>query len=141
MVGCEIDTANDAKIPRKFRYLLRKLVLAAEIECHAVSKERHPYSAGIVEYEDGKPVAKTLSKKCTDIEEWQDLIDSISEAILWDRDYDEAESFLDDEPELRDLKYAAMGIRADYFTAVAPNPTDKEMKSVRRQLRQLCGLR
>ena len=32
-----------------------------------------------------------------------------------------------------------MGIADDYYTDIAPDPTDEQLESIRRTLRSLCG--
>jgi hypothetical protein len=70
---------------------------------------------------------------------WHDLLEEIIDRVLWgDRDFQEAELFLDRDPrESRQLKQL-MGIDEDYFSAIAPEPTDQQLKAIRQALRQLC---
>jgi len=57
-----------------------------------------------------------------DFEAWEQLIDDLTDAILWDRDFELADSFLDVDPSLSLERRRLMGIDRDYFTYVAPDP-------------------
>ncbi|TWU35328.1 hypothetical protein Q31b_54240 [Novipirellula aureliae] len=58
----------------------------------------------------------------SDLEVWETLIDDLTDAILWDRDFELADSFLDIDPTLSLERRRLMGIDRDYFTYVAPDP-------------------
>jgi hypothetical protein len=67
---------------------------------------------------------------CTDIYRWDLLIESLADCILWDRDYEMAEAFLDDDPEQAAAKKMMLGIDEDYFTGLAPDPRDEQLGDV-----------
>ncbi len=54
---------------------------------------------------------------------WEMVIESIADTILWDRDYEMSESFLDAAPELAKQRRELLGIDDEYYTAIAPDPT------------------
>src|SRR5258707_520412 len=71
---------------------------------------------------------------------WDYLIEDLASRILWeDGDYEMAADFIDEEPEERMAKMAAMGIAPDYFIDIAPDPTDAELESIRCELMELTG--
>ncbi len=79
---------------------------------------------------DFGPFPEDLSipeETCAEINEWETLIDSLSDAVLWDRDFEMAESFLDIDPGVSEQRRRLLGIGEDYFTAVAPDPRPGEV--------------
>ena len=66
-------------------------------------------------------------------------MDELANAILWDRDYEDGDIYMDHQPEKTQwLKYMAM-IPDDYYTAIADDLTDKEAKAKIKELRKLCN--
>ncbi|TWU20637.1 hypothetical protein Pla52o_45150 [Novipirellula galeiformis] len=62
-----------------------------------------------------------------DLEHWETLIERLTDAVLWDRDFEMADSFLDVDPGVSDRRRRLLGIDADYFTYVAPDPRPEQM--------------
>lgn len=62
-----------------------------------------------------------------DITRWEMLIESLADAILWDRDYEMAESFLDAAPDLARQRRELLGIDDEYYIAIAPDPPAHEI--------------
>jgi hypothetical protein len=76
-----------------------------------------------------------------DLTEWECLLDCLACRILWDDDFNMAEYFMDGDPDESRVLMERMGIADEYFTAIAPDPTEKELGVIREQLRKLCGRR
>jgi hypothetical protein len=75
-----------------------------------------------------------------DDEDWEFLMDRLANRILWDDgDYDAASDFLDADPDVARVRMAMMGISVDYYTDIAPDPTDEQLGPIRQTLRSLCG--
>jgi hypothetical protein len=74
---------------------------------------------------------------CPEINEWETLIDSLSDAVLWDRDFEMAESFLDVDPGVSQQRRRLLGIDEDYFTTVAPDPRPGEVFSLVSKTREI----
>lgn len=66
--------------------------------------------------------ALDVSPTCQDLAVWEDMIDGLSGVILWDRDFEIADRFLDIDPGVSHHRRKLLGISDDYFTAVAPDP-------------------
>jgi len=62
-----------------------------------------------------------------DIRQWEHLIESLSDAILWDRDFEMADSFLDDDPGVSHHRQRLLGIDDEYFTSIAHDPRPDEV--------------
>ena len=60
-----------------------------------------------------------------------------SPSILWDRDFEAEPTFGDADPLTGEDVKDNMGIDNDYFQAVAPDPSDDELESIRRRLKLL----
>lgn len=61
---------------------------------------------------------------CCELERWDELIEGLADHILWDRDYEMADSFLDDEPQMAAARKEVLGIDADYFVDLPPDTND-----------------
>ena len=63
----------------------------------------------------------------SDMYQWGRVIDYLADAILWDRDFEFSESFLDMDPEILRERRQILGIDDDYFTQIAPDPPPAEV--------------
>ncbi len=66
-------------------------------------------------------------ESCRDIRLWEPLITALADAILWDRDFELADGFLDADPGVSRKRRRLLGIQDDYFTGVAPDPRPEEV--------------
>ena len=76
---------------------------------------------------------------CTDVDEWVIIVDCLAERILWDYDFEMARHFLDKQPDEARIMKAEMGIPKDYFSQIAPDPTEEQLVVIRRKLREIIG--
>jgi hypothetical protein len=107
----------------------RRMVLDAYLATLAPDDVNHPAWREIVEQlpeENGR-----------DIREWEYLIDSLTDAILWDRDFEMADQFLDAEPGMSADHRRLLGISDDYFTRIAPDPRVRDVLRVVSQTRDI----
>lgn len=74
---------------------------------------------------------------CRELDDWILLIESLTDSILWDRDFEMAESFLDADPGVSEQRRRLLGIPDDYFTQVAPDPQPAELPVLISQTRAL----
>jgi hypothetical protein len=76
---------------------------------------------------------------CEDYDEWDLEVDELANAILWDRDYEDGDIYMDHPPEKTEwLKYTAM-IPDNYYTSIADDLTDEEAQAKIKELRKLCN--
>ncbi|MCC9641906.1 hypothetical protein LOC71_06435 [Rhodopirellula sp. JC740] len=61
---------------------------------------------------------------------WGDVIETLADQILWDRDFEMASLFLDEDPRRSATRREVMGIDANYFVQIAPDPRPHEMSSL-----------
>ena len=70
---------------------------------------------------------------------WDLEVDELANAVLWDRDYEDGDIYMDHPPEKTEwLKYMAM-IPDNYYTAIADDLTDEEAQVKIKELSKLCN--
>jgi hypothetical protein len=151
-VAMEIDLAPEDGTLEE-RTSTRRLILAAYHE--AAARETAHQQKGADGTEDGRSIVSPSTSgqeaesgseawsppevDSVDMEDWTFLIDCMADRILWDRDYEMGDDFVDADPAESGLKKELMRIASDYYTAIAPDPTDQELEAIREQLRKLTG--
>ena len=117
-------------------FSMRNLVLAAVRETNPDCENPLPES----EQEDPDLEPPSLpTPESDDVDAWDDLLEELMDRVLWgDRDFEEEEIFLDKDPRESQQMKRFMGIDGDYFSAIAPEPTDQQLTMIRKTLRQLC---
>ena len=73
----------------------------------------------------------------TDITNWELLVDGLTDAILWDRDFEMADSFMDIDPGVSHRRQRLLGINKDYFTRIAPDPRPDEVFQIVSRAREI----
>jgi hypothetical protein len=71
--------------------------------------------------------------------EWELLVEEVEARLLWDRDWEMADVFLDLPPEEGRADLLLHRIDPDYFTAVPDDPDDEGLAAARRTLAGLTG--
>ena len=64
---------------------------------------------------------------CADLETWELIVESLTDRILQDRDFELSGTFLDAAPDISDARKRLLGISKDYFTSLAPDPRPTEI--------------
>jgi hypothetical protein len=64
-------------------------------------------------------------ENCADTGEWDYVIDCLADRVLWDQDYALLQC-LDATPEKRREVQETLGVAADYFTEIPPDPPDSQ---------------
>jgi hypothetical protein len=76
---------------------------------------------------------------CEDFDEWDIEVEELANAILWDRDYEDGDIYMDHPPEKTEwLKYMAR-IPDNYYTSIADDLTDEEVQVKIKELGKLCN--
>jgi hypothetical protein len=91
--------------------------------------------ATVLEFDPG---AEVPERNCADPEAWGLILDSVTGRVLWDEDFLEEDWFVDADPHATAPLKRELGIDEDYFTALAPDPAEEELRSIRVRLRALC---
>ena len=74
---------------------------------------------------------------CTDTEDWELLVDVLSQRIVWDDDFNDANCFLDAPPDEAESLRDRFGIDEDYYRAIPPDPSEAELPGIRAKLKEL----
>ncbi|MFC1634882.1 hypothetical protein ACFL5Z_08570 [Planctomycetota bacterium] len=74
---------------------------------------------------------------CTDINTWKLEVESLSDRILFDTDYEDSKLYIDFPPEKSKELLDWMDIDDDYFTAIADDLTDEQAQETIRELQKL----
>ncbi len=129
-VTIEIDLSVDADADsleqlQQWRRLVMRAAQATLVDCSSFDSNSfdHRNADSLSQIEIPRP-------SCSDKSLWSDLIDLLAEAILWDRDFELADSFLDADPGESSQRRRLLGIEADYFTRVAPDPRPEELEGL-----------
>ena len=69
--------------------------------------------------------------------EWDINLEVLEDRVLWDRDFENGDVYLDLNPEHIDYQKKMMGINDEYFTTIAPDPTNDE---IQRAIKTLLNL-
>lgn len=72
-----------------------------------------------------------------ELSEWEVWVDCLASAILWDRDFEFAETFLDADPEAARQRRKTLGITDDYFVMPAPDPSADKIDQLVSKTRDL----
>jgi hypothetical protein len=88
--------------------------------------------------EIGGEIEEIPEPTCTDMDKWNFEVEILSEAILFDMDYEDSKLYMDFPPEKSKELRDWMDIPDDYFMAIADELSDDEAKATIRELRKLC---
>jgi hypothetical protein len=80
-----------------------------------------------------------LHEQSANLGDWEALLESLADRILWDADWDMPDLFLDVEPKLSRARRRRLGIEKDYFTTPAPDPRDQDVPGIFQGLHELLG--
>jgi len=72
-----------------------------------------------------------------ELNEWEVWVDCLASAILWDRDFEFAETFLDADPDAARQRRKTLGICDDYFVMPAPDPSGDQIDKLVNKTREL----
>lgn len=131
-IEIEVDTENDKREDDPWRCYWRRLTMNAFNECF-------PYDADDGYEGDGPddPLVTPKSITSVNVPQWDSLTESLADRILWDRDFEMAGSFLDDDPAKAALMKQIMGISTDYYSDIAPDLKTDQVQTMLRDVRQL----
>jgi hypothetical protein len=131
-IEIEVDTENDKSESDPWRCYWRRLTLNAFKECFP-----HDEADGFEGDDPEDPWMTPQSEASSNVPQWDSLTESLADRILWDRDFEMAGSFLDDDPAQAAVMKQMMGISADYYSDVAPDLKTDQVQAMLRDVRQL----
>jgi hypothetical protein len=75
---------------------------------------------------------------CDDLDEWYDCVEYLHDSILWDRDCLSEDLLVDLPPEGSEFVKTEMRIPAEYYQAIAPDPSEQQLHVLLDELVALC---
>lgn len=125
----KVDLALEADAHPELGTTFRELVLAAyRASVSAADREAD-------EKEEELPAVNARSH-----EEWEILVEVLEDRILWDRDFDMEDLFLDADPDRIAVARHITGIDPEYFSDAVPDAlSDEGAKILLHRLEQLAG--
>lgn len=106
----------------------------------AAQQDPAPEDLGRYDYLPDVETLDLPDVSCTDMAEWELLIDSLADRILWDRDYELAGTFVDLEPRRAESLRRSIGIDDDYFAIIAPDARDDQVPALLDAIRKLTHI-
>jgi hypothetical protein len=85
------------------------------------------------------PVDHLPEVTSADLDEWEVLLGCLADGILWDRDFELGHHVLDAPPDAARAMLSQMRIDPGYFTAIAPDPSARDLDAARCVLAELTG--
>lgn len=106
---------------------------------HPLAWRRLVHRACCEKFDDGEWCDVRLDSELAAIklEDWESWIDCLACAILWDHDYEFAESFLDADPDTASHRRSLLGIDDEYFVRPAPDPSPDRIERMIRQTQRI----
>ena len=77
-------------------------------------------------------------RSCRDDDEWELVVDGLSNRILWDNDFNSVGMFIDTDPDKAGKMREVMGVDDDYYRAIPPDPKDADLPVLLAKLKDLC---
>ena len=72
------------------------------------------------------------------LEDWELTVQELEDHILWDRDFETGDTYLDLHPVLSEVMKEEMRILTDYFTAIPDDLNAEQAAAALAEIRQLC---
>lgn len=131
-VGIEIEIEVDmAKNPDGLdleRTYWRQLVLSAYAEANSDAE-----GSSVSDEE-----SSLLPPDSDVVADWQCLIESLADRVLWDRDFEMGDIFLDTDPAKASTMKQALGIKTDYYTAIAEEARERDTATLLESVRKIA---
>lgn len=135
----ELTALNEATVAVFFKAIGQGLEF--EVECHNEFELQASFGWRrllLDAVKEGSDLSDLPSVDCRDMSEWQFIIETLSDWILWDHDFASGEYFLDTSPEHAGMMREQFGIDDDYYRAIPPDPKESDLPAIRAKLKQLC---
>jgi hypothetical protein len=137
-IDSEILISSERFPPDFFRVKTRLLVVKASLEAHPECNipRRHPTSPN---YDpDGLFIPKP---DCEVLANWDKLLDELLSRVIGERrDFLDADQLLDADPAVSEQMRSRRKIDKGYYTAIAPEPSDRQLASIHKALCRLLGI-
>lgn len=112
-----------------------------EVECGADMKQPSYWRSRVLAvFHEDDEWDELPAQDCCDLDEWESLVETLTDWILWDADYSSADTFLDAPPETASFMRQMMTIDENYYRAIPPDPRDSDLPRIRAVLAELCPI-
>jgi hypothetical protein len=132
----ELSAVNEAAVAALFEHVRFEIDMEIDDDARAGTRWRQSVLAAYCEseeepdpvhqHDDDDDLNPLPTADCDRRERWNDLIEVLMDRILWDRDYEWQDDFLDADPARVATVRQFVGVDADYFSAAAPDVTSDE---------------
>jgi len=133
-----LNAVNEATVAVLYRALTQAIQVEIELELGPEFQSwwRSMVLAAVreIDGDDELPPCKS-----SDLEVWDVVTETLASFVLWDEDWDMTDLVMDRDPEQGRSIKGQLDIADDYFTAVAPDPTDAELAHARQVLMELTA--
>lgn len=130
------DQGSNGPEPNRHRW--REVVLAAY---HESETELNPSVSGDADDDPSKNPNDDWVPNATidarDMNTWDAIIERLIDGILWDRDFEMADLFLDADPGVAKHRREMLGIGKDYFSGIAEDPLPNQVAQMIAETRDL----
>jgi len=123
-------SANEAAVHAVYRQLFTLIEVELDSDTPTTNARQLVRTAS---FERG---LEALSETDDDLDAWQGAVETLSDQVLWDRDFEDGAMFLDAAPE--SVNRDEVGVGVDYFAAVSRELRDTEIEPTLVRLRQLA---
>ena len=114
-----------------------RVMVEIEIDEPAEDRESPSWRELVLAAGRERGIEDLLDPESEDLDEWDVLVSCLADGVLWDEDWKDAEDHLDVDPKAGRAVRKLLGIDEDYYVAVPPDPTEKEMEGIEATLRAL----
>ncbi|MDB2686435.1 hypothetical protein N9Y42_04430 [Mariniblastus sp.] len=122
LIEVEIDACRDDEISFELRNAIlaaRRAGVVSDVDWHQPSEEE---------------IANLPDCSCTEVDRWEQEIETLADQILWDRDFELESLIADQDPsKVADIK-EYLGIDRDYFSTAAPDANSEEYLRLDKEL-------
>ncbi|WP_182870290.1 hypothetical protein [Stieleria mannarensis] len=129
----ELEIELQPVSPAEFRYRWRQAALDAYRENEEDDVVQQESSA----QDEDEASVFDIDVESVEVDRWRWLVELLADRVLWDRDFEMVNEMIDAPPEHAAAMRAALGITPGYYTAIAPDPTDRQVDSLFKSLEQL----
>ena len=142
----KLTATSDAGVAAIFVEIRDQLAIELDLESSLAADDSFYWRRLMVDAlhelaDDPDEVDEVPAVACRDLGVWEDAVDQMVNAILWDRDFEMADGFLDEDPVLSSQRRRLLGIDPDYFIEVAPDPRPQEARQLIRETRAIVRMK
>ena len=132
-----LTAMNEATVAALFRAIEQQIDF--EIDCEGEMPTPFYWRRMVLDalIEDGDDL-ELPDLACRVKDEWRFLVETLSDWILWDNDFESGDYFLDSPPEHAQAMRSAFGIDNEYYQVVPPDPKEGDLHAIREALKKIC---